>query len=74
MNKAFVSLNPYSTGIYSVSGSENFVLPGHVRLNPYSTGIYSVSGNIKQRNRYYYLGLNPYSTGIYSVSDEKPQQ
>ena len=61
------SLNPYSTGRYSLIRQENYDRVAlTLGLNPYSTGRYSLIIFIMSKFESH-VGLNPYSTGRYSL-------
>ncbi len=62
------SLNPYSTGICSLSSVFVVLSGGCKGLNPYSTGICSLSYCFSCWESGMSSSLNPYSTGICSLS------
>ena len=62
-----ISLNPYSTGIWSATCKRLYERLNKLCLNPYSTGKWSATG-ISLFIATAIIGLNPYSTGIWSTT------
>ena len=63
----FISLNPYSIGIWSATSMSMNKEYLRARLNPYSIGIWSATKSPRS-GKLFFSCLNPYSIGIWSAT------